>query len=123
MSTRVGDLATHFQSATTESNQSFVVGVAMGILVPAVGIGYLVYRKFYPSEGELCSHNKLFDGLCQVHGLAKTDRRLLLRIAEEMEIEQAALLFTNPTLLRTASRKQIAASRDRILQLHRVLFD
>ncbi|QDS90704.1 hypothetical protein EC9_49200 [Rosistilla ulvae] len=123
MNTRVGDLANHFQSATSQSASPLAVAFAIGIPALAIGLGFLAYHKFCRAEREYNAPNKLFDGLCRVHRLARRDRRLLLQIAAELKVEQAALLFTNPALLRTASRKQIAAPSKRIKLLHRTLFD
>ncbi|QDV57181.1 hypothetical protein [Rosistilla oblonga] len=123
MTSRVGDLAEYFQTTANQSNHSMAVGVTVGILAPAVGVGYLLYRKYCGSEHEFYAPNKVFSGLCRAHRLDRRDRRLLLQIAAEMKLDQPALLFTNPALLRTASRKQIAAPAKRIKRLHRTLFD
>lgn len=123
MTSRVGDLADYFQTTSNQANHSLAVGLTVGILAPAVGVGYLLYRKYCGSENEFYAPNKLFSGLCRAHRLDRGDRRLLLRIAAEMKLDQPAMLFTNPALLRTASRKQMAAPQKRIKRLHSTLFD
>lgn len=123
MSSRVGDLANHFQSSADQPLPSLAIGVTIGTCALAAAAGYLIYAKYVRGEAEYYLPNRLFDGLCRTHGLVRRERRLLLQIAMELEMKQSALLFTNPAFLRSAQRKLDKTLTPQIKQLHRKLFD
>jgi len=69
--------------------------------IGAVVVFWLLARFASLREGRGASNNPklLFRQLCQAHGLSRTQRRLLVQLAEHAELAPAPAVFLHPELL------------------------
>lgn len=96
--------------------------LAVAVLLPlAFAAAWIVRKRRRAARGP--SHAALFAGLCRVHGLDKSARKLLRRFARRIECPQPARVFVDPALLENAAAAGLPArDAERLQSLGEELF-
>jgi hypothetical protein len=95
-------------------------GLALGVLV-----AWCCLRRARRRDADLSGHNpnQLLGQLCQAHGLAAAQRRLLEWLAAERQLMQPAIVFLDPSLLEDAmAHADSPGVRQRLAELRATLF-
>jgi hypothetical protein len=85
------------------SNNWFLIAAILTIGALWFGLYYWDrYRKNLASKGD--SPKSLFLELCRAHKLSRSERTVLLQIAEKSKLQNPAMIFVDPSVLRILSR-------------------
>lgn len=78
--------------------------VGFGVIIFLFAAGYFVLQWFAMRQknGQKHSPKELFRELCEAHGLERQERKLLIRIADELELSDRTGLFIRPDLYERA---------------------
>ena len=83
--------------------------VITAVCVVMAGITHFVRKR------RAYSHSGLFAGLCKEHGLDRSNRQLMVRIARHFRLKHPARLFLEPQLLDPAKLASVAGGDSRKL--------
>ena len=77
------------------------LGVAVVAIAVVCLVAYLASRVVH--QRRFNNHGTLFSGLCRMHALDRSARKLLVEVAQHRRLSQRARLFTDPRWLDPAT--------------------
>lgn len=99
---------------------ALAIGAIALVLLAAMLVSTLLSSR---QARQLNSPRRLLGQLCQAHGLAKRQERLLLKAARVLVVQHPARFFLEPALVREAAKhKALASRRAELEQLSADLF-
>jgi hypothetical protein len=102
-----------------------LLGGALALAALAT-LGWFLHRWWLREYGERLGHSPkaLFRSLCQAHGLSRSSRQLLWKLAEHQGLENPCLLFLEPPRFNPdALGPELAAHAGRLSELRWRLFE
>jgi hypothetical protein len=105
------------------STNQLIVIVAMIVFASITAVLWTVLKSRASRTFSSDSPTSLFRELCAAHGIKRTDRRLLRKLAEFRGITNPAILFVEPQCFETQHlRSELQASAKELRMLNEKLF-
>jgi len=97
------DVSRSARESSSMGNAGFVIAVLVGIVTLGGGLYYWSQHRKVSPQGS-SNPQTLFQELCHLHQLSRSERALLLRVFESLRLAQPAILFVDPSILESIKK-------------------
>ena len=119
---RIADLSRNFRGDHAQLSSTDLL-VASGALLLVACLVTLLQRLARPKPPRpLYSPSRLFRDLCRLHGLDRTSRRLLCRLAHYQKLDHPGRLFVEPERFEPENLGPLASHLQRYREIRERLF-
>lgn len=119
---RIADLGRNFRGANSELSSKDLFLVSFVVIAVAILVAVLKRLSRETPQRPTNSPRRLFRDLCRLHGLDRSTRRLLKRLARQQQLDHPSRLFVEPERFDAHNLGSLAGDQRRLHAIRQRLF-